>query len=185
MPGTPGQTVFQLRIALEEVTPTIWRRLLVPGGIRMAKLHDIFQAAMGWTNSHLHAFTIGDDRYGMQFDEHPEGEINERDVTVIRAIGPHERFVYEYDFGDSWDHEVVVEGRTSLRYGLKHAVCLDGEHACPPEDCGGVYGYVQLLIALADPTHEDHDELLEWIGGTFDPTAFDLVATNVALQHVQ
>ena len=185
MPSTPGQTVFQLRIALDEVTPTVWRRLLLPGGIRLAKLHDIFQAAMGWTNSHLHAFTIGGERFGMQFDEYPEGEINERDVTFIRAIGAHERFLYEYDFGDCWDHEVVVEERFSLRYGLKYAVCLDGEQACPPEDCGGSGGYEELLSAASDPEHEDHDELLEWIGGPFDPTAFDLVATNVALQHVR
>jgi hypothetical protein len=155
-----GQQIFQLRIELEEVTPAVWRRLLVPGGIRLAKLHMILQAAMGWTNSHLHAFTIDDERYGMQFDEYPEGEVNERDVTVIRALGTQERFAYEYDFGDGWDHTIVVEDRSTLTYGLKHAVCLDGANACPPEDCGGAGGYEELLLALADPGHEDHAELL-------------------------
>ncbi len=183
-----GQQVFQLRIELDEVTPTVWRRLLVPGGIRLAKLHMIFQAAMGWTNSHLHAFTIDGDRYGMHFDDDFLDEdvdlLHEKTITVIRALGERSRIAYEYDFGDGWDHTILVEDRHTLPYGLKHAVCLDGANACPPEDCGGAGGYEELLLALADPSHEDHDDLLEWIGGPFDPTDFDLVATNVALQHV-
>jgi hypothetical protein len=182
-----GQQVFQLRIELDEVTPTVWRRLLVPGGIRLAKLHDILQAAMGWTNSHLHAFTIDGERYGVLDDEFLDEDLDlldERAITVIRALDGRDRITYEYDFGDGWDHEVIVEAHQTLRYGLKHAVCLDGANACPPEDCGGAGGYEDLLLALADPTHEDHDDLVEWIGGPIDPTAFDLVATNVALQRV-
>ena len=114
----------------------MWRRLLVPASVCVAKLHDMFQAAMGWTNSHLHSFTIGGDRYGMHFDDYPEDEIDEKQVTVLRAIGEHRSFSYEYDFGDAWEHEVMVEdfARTSL--GLKHAVCVDGQNACPPENCG-------------------------------------------------
>jgi hypothetical protein len=183
-----GQQIFQLRIELDEVTPAVWRRLLVPGGVRLAKLHLILQAAMGWTNSHLHAFTIDGERYGMKFDDDFLDEdldlLDERAVTVIRALGAQNAVAYEYDFGDGWDHTVVVEARYTLPYGLKHAVCLDGANACPPEDCGGSGSYEDLLVALADPGHEDHAELLEWIGGPFDPTAFDLVAANVALQHV-
>ena len=145
----------------------------------------MLQAAMGWTNSHLHCFTVGGERYGMQYDEYPEGEIDEKAVKVRRAIGACRTFRYEYDFGDSWDHEVVVEESVTSARGLKHAVCLDGEHACPPEDCGGTYGYRDLIAALADPSHPDHEELLDWVGGPFDPTAFDLVAANVALQGVR
>ena len=140
MPTPPGQGVFQLRISLR-VEPAVWRRLLVPASVRLAKLHGIFQAAMGWTNSHLHSFTIGDERYGMQFDEYPEGEIDEKHVTVLSAIGEHPSFLYEYDFGDSWEHEIVVEEFARPPLGLKHAVCLDGQNACPPEDCGGTGGY--------------------------------------------
>ena len=184
MPTPPGQGVFQLRITLRDVEPAVWRRLLVPASVRLAKLHGIFQAAMGWTNSHLHSFTIGDERYGMQFDEYPEGEIDEKQVTVMRAIGEHPSFSYEYDFGDSWEHEIVVEEFVRPPLGLKHAVCLDGQNACPPEDCGGTGGYAELLQALADPKHEEHDHLLAWVGGPFDPTLFDLVTVNVALQHV-
>jgi hypothetical protein len=185
MPTPPGQGVFQLRIALVEVEPTVWRRLLVPAGVRMAKLHDMFQAVMGWTNSHLHCFTIGDDRYGMHFDEYPEDEIDEKQVTVLRAIGDESRFCYEYDFGDSWDHEVIVERFVRIPLGLKHAVCVDGENACPPEDCGGTGGYAELLEVLADPGHEEHDDLVSWVGGSFDSTFFDLAGVNAALQQIR
>ena len=185
VPTPPGQGVFQLRITLVDVEPAVWRRLLVPAGVRLAKLHDMFQAAMGWTNSHLHSFTIGDDRYGMQFDEQPEGEIDEKEVTVLRAIGEHPSFAYEYDFGDSWEHEVIVEDFVRTPFGLKHAVCVDGQNVCPPEDCGGAGGYADLLEVLANPAHEEHDHLVDWVGGTFDSTLFDLAAVNVALQHVR
>ena len=185
MPTPPGQSVFRVRIVLDEIAPAVWRRLLIPGTIRLAKLHDIFQAAMGWTNSHLHGFTIGDERYGMQFDDYPEDEIDEKQVTVVQAIGKHRRFSYEYDFGDSWQHDVVVEEMTRVSRGLRFAVCLDGQNACPPEDCGGPTGYAELLEVLADPDHEDHDHFTQWVGGRFDPTLFDLVAANVALQQLR
>ena len=185
MPSPAGHTVFQLRISLDEVEPTVWRRLLVPGGVRLDKLHGMLQAAMGWTDSHLHAFTIGDDRFGPCFDDFPEDEIDEKDVTVIRGIGAHDQFSYEYDFGDGWAHEILVEDRITLRHGLKYAVCLAGENACPPEDCGGPGGYEQLLEVLADPAHEDHEELIEWAGGPLDPRAFDVAAVNVGLQRVR
>lgn len=176
--------MFQLRVTLDGVVPAVWRRLLVPASVRLAKLHDVLQAAMGWTNSHLHSFTIGGQRYGMHFDEYPDGEIDEKTVTVLRAVGEHRRFSYEYDFGDSWEHEIVVEDFVRIPFGLKHAVCLDGQNACPPEDCGGVRGYAELLEVLADPDHEEHRHLVSWVGGAFDATFFDLAGTNVALQHV-
>jgi hypothetical protein len=180
------QPVFQLRIQLEEVVPTVWRRLLVPGGVRLAKLHEIFQAAMGWTNSHLHSFTIGDDLYGMHVEDYPEEELDETDFTVLQALrGGVRRFGYEYDFGDSWGHEVVVENTTWSPLALRHGVCLDGENACPPEDVGGVHGYEHFLAALADPLDEEHDSYLVWVGYKFDPEAFDLGAANAALQRVR
>src|SRR5438445_5197810 len=115
MPATmpPGQVVVQLRISLRDVHPVVWRRLLVPGSVRLSKLHQMFQAAMGWTDSHLHSFQTGDARYGMQFDEYPAGEIDEKSATVTGALRGQRRFVYEYDFGDSWEHEVVVEATTT------------------------------------------------------------------------
>lgn len=185
MPTPPGQSAFRLRITLDEVVPTVWRRLLVPGSVRLAKLHGMFQAAMGWTDSHLHSFEIGGQLYGMHFDDYSEDEIDEKKVTVLRAIGEHRRFSYEYDFGDSWGHEVVVEEATRSPRGLKYAVCIDGQNACPPEDCGGVGGYSELLEVLADPGHEDHDHFMQWVDGPFDPSLFDLVATNAALQQLR
>lgn len=181
-----GQPVFQLRIQLEQVTPTVWRRLLVPGGVRLAKLHGIFQAALGWTNSDLHCFTVGDDLYGMQLEDHPAGELDETEVTVLQALRRGERrFGYEYDFGDSWEHEVFIESTTWPPLALKHAVCLDGANACPPEDVGGAPGYVQFLEALADPLHEEHDSYLVWVGYKFNAEAFDLATVNAALQRVR
>jgi hypothetical protein len=176
--------VVQLRISLQDIDPVVWRRLLVPGNVRLSKLHEVFQAAMGWTNSHLHSFRIGDALYGIQFDDYPEEELDEKSITVVAALRDQRRFLYEYDFGDSWDHQVVVEAMTKARLGLKFAVCVDGQNACPPEDCGGAGGYSMMLEALADPSHEEHDEFLTWVGGSFDPTAFGLVEANIALQHL-
>jgi len=180
----PGHSVFRLRITLDDVEPAVWRVLLVPGKVRLSKLHDVFQVAMGWTDSHLHHFSIANEIYGPQYDDYPEEELDERDVSVLQAIGDQCRFSYEYDFGDSWDHTIVVEDTVRVPVGLKHAVCLDGSNACPPEDCGGPGGYAHLRAVLVDPTHNEHDELLEWIGDSFDPTEFDLAAVNVDLQRL-
>ena len=105
----------------------------------------------GLDNSHLHVFSIGDKRIGMCFDDYPEGEIDEKDMTVLQALREERRFVFEYDFGDSWEHDVVIEDLTWSYYGLKFAVCLDGENACPPDDVGGTYGYTEFLEAVTDP----------------------------------
>lgn len=182
---SPAQSVFRLRIRLEEVAPPVWRRLLVPGTVRLAKLHDMFQAAMGWTNAHLHSFTIDGQRYGMQIDDYPEGEIDEKEVTVRQAFRDQRRFSYQYDFGDNWTHDVVVEESVRLPIGLKFAVCLDGENACPPENCGGAGGYKWMLEVLTDPSHEEFDHYRKWVGGSFDPMAFDLAAANAILQRVR
>jgi hypothetical protein len=185
MPTAPGQSIFQLTITLNDVSPPVWRRLLVPGSIKLAKLHDIFQSTMGWTNSHLHSFSIGKLSYGMHADDYPEDEIDEKTVTVLRALADVKEFTYEYDFGDSWDHTVVVEAMTTAPMGLKFAVCLDGAGACPPEGCGGSWGYAHLLEALADTAHPEHEELSEWVEGPVDPASFDLGRVNAELQRLR
>lgn len=176
---------FEMRISLLDYRPEIWRRVLVPGSVRLNKLHLIFQDVMGWTNSHLHAFRMADALYGMQFDDYPEDELDEKEFTLAGVVGPGGRFVYEYDFGDSWEHEVTVENLTFSPSSLKFGVCLDGQNACPPEDVGGVPGYEQFLEAVADPLHEEHDNYLVWVGYKFDPEAFDVAAANAALQRVR
>lgn len=122
---------------------------------------------------------------GTHFDDWPEEEIDENDVVIFNALHGHRRFVYEYDFGDSWEHEVVVEDITWTPLVLKHAVCLDGQNACPPEDVGGVGGYAEFLEAIADPRHEEYDHFLRWAGFHFDPGAFELAGANAALQRVR
>ena len=186
MPQPPPQVAFQLHVELQEVTPVVWRRILVPTSVRLSMLADVLIAAMGWSNSHLHCFEVADQRYGMQFDEYPEGEIDEKSVTVLQALRNVKRFEFEYDFGDGWTHEITVEAQLSSSLGLKAAVCLEGENACPPDDCGGPGGYEQMLDALADPSNEEHEDYVRWMGGmSFDRTAFDLLTTNAALQKVR
>ena len=123
-----------MRIQLADVDPVIWRRVLVPGSVRLSKLSEMLLAAMGWTNSHLHAFRVGDKQFGMHVDEWPEGEIDDKDVTVLQALRDERRFFFDYDFGDSWEHEVVIEELTWSYYGLKFAVCIDGQNACVNHD---------------------------------------------------
>jgi hypothetical protein len=180
----PGQPVFTLRVTLDDVKPLVWRRILVPGSVRLDKLHRMLQAAMGWQDYHLHSFEIGHARFGMQFDDFPEGELDEKAVLVLRAIGDVRRLSYEYDFGDSWGHDVVVESLSRSPVGLKFGVCVNGQNACPPEDCGGPSGYADLLEVLADPTHDEHEHMSSWVGGPFDPAEFDLASANARLQAV-
>jgi len=170
---------------LEEIRPVIWRRLLVPGGVPLPKLHGMFQAAMGWTDSHLHQFRVDGSLYGTQIDDYPEDELDEASLTVIGALRAVRRFFYDYDFGDDWNHEVVVEDIETTRFGLKHAVCLDGQRACPPEDVGGVGGYEEFLEVLADPDHEEYERYRIWSGGRFDSEAFSVAEANIALQRVR
>jgi Plasmid pRiA4b ORF-3-like protein len=151
----------------------------------MAKLSPILLAAMGWNNSHMHAFLIGDQRIGMCFDDYPEDEIDEKSVTVLQALGEERQFVFEYDFGDSWEHDVVIEALTWSYVGLKFAVCIDGENACPPDDVGGTGGYIEFLKAIGDSGHNDHVPMLEWADGDFDPAEFDLANTNALMQKVR
>ncbi len=157
----------------------------MPGAVKMAKLSEMLLAAMGWANSHLHAFDVGDKRYGMCFDDYPEEEIDEKGVSVLQALRDERRFTYEYDFGDSWEHDVVIEALTRSTVGLKFGVCIDGQNACPPEDVGGAGGYQAFLGAIADPEDDGHDDYLEWVGGSFDATEFDLATVNAALQRIR
>ena len=151
----------------------------------MDKFARVLLAAMGWSNTHLHAFAVGNERYGMNYDDFPEGEIDEKTVSVLQALRDERRFIFEYDFGDSWEHEVVVEELTRPPIGLKFAVCIDGANACPPDDVGGTGGYGEFLEAIVNPAHDEHANYLEWIGGSFDPTAFDLAEVNARLQKVR
>jgi hypothetical protein len=177
---------MQLRISLIGVTPAIWRRLLVPGEIKLSKLHTIFQAAMGWKDSHLHSFEIDGELYSTPYAEQDDDvdEINEETVVFSDVVSDGSRFFYEYDFGDSWRHEVVVESVDAMPTILKSAVCLDGERACPPEDCGGTRRYGALLEAMHDPDHAEPSVDVSG-AGRFDPELFNVAIVNAALQQVR
>ncbi len=176
--------VYQFKITLLDIKPPIWRRIQVPDGT-LDELHEHIQTAMGWTNSHLHQFEIGRQRFGdpeMLDDGWGDHDfIDSRKTRLSKLLEKKRRsfrFVYEYDFGDGWQHEIVYEGPHSPETGLKYPRCLEGALACPPEDCGGPWGYGDFLQAIRDPKHENHADLLEWIGGEFDPAAFSAAATT-------
>ena len=173
-----AERLYQFKITLKDIAPPIWRRIQVRD-CTLDKLHEHIQTAMGWTNSHLHSFKIGDKDYGdpdLMDDEFANGEYEDSTSTKISDILPKSgkrfRFEYEYDFGDSWHHEVVFEGCLRAERGGRYPVCVEGARACPPEDVGGTRGYEEYLEAMADPDHERHDEFMGW-RGPFDPEAFD------------
>jgi hypothetical protein len=173
--------VYQLKVTLEDIKPAIWRRLQVPGDITLGKLHFVFQDALGWQNSHLHHFLVVERRIGMiDVDELDEELEDEDTVKLARVASEGSRFVYEYDFGDSWRHDIEVEKVLTAEPKPK-PLCLEGKRACPPEDCGGTYGYAELLKALKKPTKRNA-ELREWLGDDYDPELFDLASTNAAIR---
>lgn len=173
---------LQLKITLQGLKPPIWRRVVVRADVTLSALHDIVQRAMGWTDAHLHAFEIDGARYGCpSVDEFADDLLDERRHQLGALVSPRQRFTYEYDFGDGWRHQIIVEKALVPAPDLRLPTCIAGARACPPEDCGGVHGYVELLEALDDPEHERHDELLEWLGGPIDPEAFTLDDINAAL----
>jgi hypothetical protein len=181
--------LYQLKITLKWSRPAIWRRVIVPADLRLDRLHWVIQIAMGWTNSHLHQFVLGRDFYG---EPDPGGDgfetetLNEKRYSVADlAPAAKQKFIYEYDFGDGWEHEVNVDKILPSDPGFKHPVCLAGENACPPEDCGGVGGYDNLLAALGDSTHPEHENLKDWIGGGWDAARFDLDEVNAALKQLK
>jgi hypothetical protein len=174
-----SERVYQFKITLLESHPPIWRRIQVKD-CTLDKLHEHIQTAMGWTNSHLHHFRISGRPYGdpMLMQENFE-EFGYKDSLrtqlsdILPRHGRRFRFQYEYDFGDSWYHEVLFEGVVRVEPRQKCPLCLEGARACPPEDVGGVWGYADFVEAIQDPAHEEHEGMLEWVGGSFDPDAFD------------
>jgi hypothetical protein len=181
-PRKSNQPIYQLKITLKGSKPPIWRRVEVPGTITLAALHHVIQAAMGWYDSHLHQFEVGDTTYG---DREMLEDLDVRNSRTIRLnqIAPavKAKFSYLYDFGDNWDHAILVEKITPPEPTARYPRCIAGKRACPPEDCGGIWGYAELLEALANPEHPEHEDMLEWVGEPIDPEAFDLAEVNARL----
>jgi hypothetical protein len=180
----PG-SAMQLKLSLRGVSkPPVWRRLLVPADMQLDRLHDVIQTSMGWTDTHLHVFSTATGDYGV-----PDPELgfrNERSARIgqfLKRKG--DRIQYAYDFGDGWEHDITLEKRLDLDPDTQLPACIAGKGACPPEDCGGPWGYADLKEALADPGHEDHDDMLDWLGlesaDEFNPAASDTVEINEVL----
>ncbi|NTX41321.1 plasmid pRiA4b ORF-3 family protein [Myxococcus sp. CA033] len=185
--SAPKSSIFQLKVTLAEVSPPVWRRLLVPSGIPLSKLHAALQVSMGWTNSHLHQFILGRRCFGPpSLDGMDELKLeDEKKVALDSLVGAKQALLYEYDFGDGWTHEALVEKVLEADPRFRYPLCVGGARACPPEDCGGASGYEDLLDALKDPKHEEHDSLVEWVGGVFDAEGFDLNRVNAELRALR
>lgn len=179
--------LLQLRIELNGVNPPVWRVVLVPEATTLDRLHRVIQIAIGWKDAHLHEFVIGKVRYGAPEPEwHAPGSvISEKGVSLAAALGSGKRFRYTYDFGDDWEHTLTVDERGVASDSQSPVRCLAGGNACPPEDVGGPPGYEDFLRAIADPGHEQHQDMLDWCGGGFDAKKFDLGSVNRKLKRMR
>ena len=178
--------IYQIKVTLDEIKPPIWRRIQVKSDITLYKLHFIIQEVMGWDDYHLHQFIID----GMTYSE-PDPtdmfEVNdEKTVTLSQVVfEENTKFIYEYDFGDSWYHIILVEKILPPESDKHYPVCLKGKRACPPEDSGGAYGYDEILGILKNPQHPEHEEMVEWMDYDFDPEYFDLDEINQRLARIK
>ena len=170
--------VLQLHIELRNTKPKIWRRVLVPETITLARLHGVIQAAFQWGGGHLHEFEAAGERYGTSDPDYdPPGSVRSERIKLMSALGRGSTIDYLYDFGDSWEHRIKLE-KTLPPTDMKLPVCVDGANAAPPDDCGGVPGYEEFVEAMADPNHPEHADMKAWIGRDWDPAAFDIKHVN-------
>jgi Plasmid pRiA4b ORF-3-like protein len=167
-----ADSIVSLKVTLEGTKPPVWRRLLVPGSMTLGDLSEAVLTAMGWVGGHLHAFDVGGRQYGDPATTDDVADENRLRLDAALKSGVR-RFGYDYDFGDNWEHVVAVEKTLAAVPGQAYPACVDGKRNCPPEDCGGVWGYEELLEILADPAHPEREERREWLGGDFDPEEFD------------
>lgn len=182
--GSPEPAVYQFKVTLKGIRPPIWRRFQVTNDITLHRLHLVLQTVMGWENYHLYDFTIDGVIYGEHDEDYDLVDRSSRHTKLWQVLpGAKARFAYRYDFGDNWEHEVVLEKALPFAAGVRYPVCLTGRRACPPEDCGGPWGYERMLEALGDPEDQEHEEYMRWLGGEFDTEAFDLEAVNRALER--
>ncbi len=176
-------TVHLLRITLMDVRPPVWRLLRVPSATPLSVLHGIVQVAMGWEDSHLHEWRVGDRSFGSAEEEDWGDELeDESEFELGQLAGADAVLHYDYDFGDGWEHLVEVVGVEQYTATVPPVEVLDGSRAAPPEDSGGPSGYEHLLDALDDPADPEHDEVVAWLGDSFDPEEFDIHGVNHRLE---
>lgn len=175
---------YDLHVALRDIRPAIWRSIQVPLELTLDQLHHVLQIVLGWQNSHLHDFQVNQLRFGMIDVEDERFAVDEcgAPLGAIATIGS--TFLYRYDFGDSWEHDVHVRSVVEYNANTRSAPplrCTDGARACPPEDCGGTHGYASMLEVLAKPRHEEHADMKRWVGRGYDPEKFNQTAVNKKL----
>jgi hypothetical protein len=178
--------VYQVKVTLRDSKPPIWRRVQAKGGTSLHTFHRILQTVMGWTDSYLHLFIIDRTFYGKPDPEYHFEVKDEKEFTLRQVLsGEKDRFAYEYDFEDCWQHDVVIEKMIPPKRGLKYPVCLGGKQACPPEDCGGIWEYADILEAIEDPRHPEYYSMLRWVENGFDPDSFNLEEINRRLKKIE
>ena len=171
--------IYRLKVVLRGIRPSIWRRLEVPADLTLFELHRAIQGAIGWTDSHLHQFLHRGIYYGAPDREFGMPTVSERRTVLRDLLGqPRDRLIYEYDFGDGWEHDVILEAITEPERGARYPRVVAGKRACPPEDVGGYPGYAEFVAAVTDPTHVEHERMIQWAGGPYDPERFDILVAN-------
>jgi Plasmid pRiA4b ORF-3-like protein len=175
-----SNNILSLKVTLRGLKPPVWRRLLVPGTMTLGELHTAIQAAMGWEDCHLHAFDIAGEQFGDRRTVDDVADENRPTLNSLARSGV-ARFTYTYDFGDDWEHTIAIEKSVPAVAGQAYPACIAGKRNCPPEDCGGVWGYAELLAAMADPGHPDHADYAEQFGEDFDPDDFHFDYANTVL----
>ncbi|MDQ1271237.1 MAG: Plasmid pRiA4b family protein [Thermodesulfobacteriota bacterium] len=180
-----SKSLYQIKITLVGSKPPIWRRLIVKDNIRLDQLHSVLQVAMGWLNYHLHQYRVGSLYIGIPEEDFDIEVTDERTVYLQDILSNlKDNFIYEYDFGDGWEHKIVLEKILPLDSSASPVV-ITGKKACPPEDCGGIWGYSDFLAAIQDPKHEEYEEMMEWVGGEFDPDEFNMNLINQKLNDLK
>lgn len=176
--------IYQLKISLVEVSPPVWRRVLVPAAYTLDRVHRVIQYAMGWRDLHLHSFDINGKQYG---EPDPDGELvlhDELETRLDAVVTKGDTFGYTYDFGDWWEHQLTVEDILPAEPDERYPYCRAGERSCPPEDVGGAYAYGELREALGDRAHPGHVEWRARVGEGFDPEAFDPARASTLLRRL-
>ncbi len=165
------QNIYQFKITLKGIKPKIWRQIQIPGNYSFYNFHIAIQEAMGWFDCHLHQFEMINPRYG---EMEPLDESKENKAIISKYFSlSNKKANYEYDFGDSWEHTILLEKIFPIEKGSKYPKCIAGERACPPEDCGGVWGYEELLEAIKNPDDSKYQDLRDWIDDDFEPELFN------------
>ncbi len=179
--------VYQFKVTLRGLRPPVWRRFQVADDLTFFELHHVVQQVMGWYGGHLHLFDLGGFHIADAelLAEGWNDGADEQKARLKRYIKqPGQKLRYEYDFGDDWEHELLLEKILPAEADVHYPRCLKGKRACPPEDCGGVWGYADLLAAMVDENHPEREMYEEWLEDEFDPEAFDLEAVNEILAQM-